>query len=91
LELRRAQGLFRTAVFTKDEPLAVTYGLGLPEHDTEGRLITLEFSDYFLLTVYTPNAQDGLARLDYRMAWEDAFRAHLKTLDARKPVISAGT
>lgn len=84
------KGYSGTAVFTKDEPLAVTYGLGLPEHDTEGRLITLEFSDYFLLTVYTPNAQDGLARLDYRMAWEDAFRAYLQTLDARKPVIFCG-
>lgn len=84
------KGYSGTAIFTKDEPLAVTYGLGLPEHDTEGRVTTLEFADYFLLTVYTPNAQDGLVRLDYRMAWEDAFRAYLHTLDTRKPVIFCG-
>ena len=66
------------------------YNLGIPEHDTEGRVITLEYPDFWLVTVYTPNAQDGLKRIDYRMAWEDAFRAHLKALDETKPVIVCG-
>ena len=79
-----------TAIFAKQKPLSVQYNLGIPEHDTEGRVITLEYPDFWLVTVYTPNAQDGLKRIDYRMAWEDAFRAHLKALDETKPVIVCG-
>ena len=84
------KGYSGTALFTRIEPLQVTYGLGLPEYDTEGRVITAEFSGFFLVCCYTPNAQRGLARLDYRMAWEDAFRAYLMDLDRRKPVVLCG-
>ena len=84
------KGYSGTAIFAKHAPLSVQYNLGNPEHDTEGRVITLEYPDFWLVTVYTPNAQDGLKRIDYRMAWEDAFRAHLKTLDETKPVIVCG-
>ena len=84
------KGYSGTAIFCRREPLAVTYGLGIAEHDTEGRVITLEFADFYMVTVYTPNAQDGLKRLDYRMQWEDAFRDYLKGLDAKKPVVVCG-
>ena len=84
------KGYSGTAIFTKHQPLAVTYGIGMPEHDTEGRVITCEYTDYYLVTVYTPNAQQGLARIDYRMAWEDAFRDYLLELDRVKPVIVCG-
>ena len=84
------KGYSGTAIFTKDEPLSVSYGIGIPEHDTEGRVITAEFPDYYLVTCYTPNAQEGLKRLDYRMQWEDAFAAYLKTLEITKPVILCG-
>ncbi|MBQ9465338.1 MAG: exodeoxyribonuclease III, partial [Lachnospiraceae bacterium] len=78
------------AVFTKEEPLAVTYGIGVDEHDHEGRVITLEFPDWYLVNVYVPNSQDELKRLDYRMRFEDDFRAYIGGLDARKPVIYCG-
>ncbi len=84
------KGYSGTAVFAKHEPLSVSYGLGIPEHDTEGRAITLEYEDFYLVCVYTPNAQRELARLDYRMAWEDALREYLCALDAKKPVIYCG-
>ena len=84
------KGYSGTAVFTKHTPLSVRYNLGLPEHDTEGRAVTLEYDHFFLVCVYTPNAQDGLRRLDYRMQWEDDFRAYLQGLDAQKPVIVCG-
>lgn len=84
------KGYSGTAIYTRHEPLGVSYGLGIDEHDHEGRVITLEYADFYLVTVYTPNSQDGLRRLDYRMAWEDAFRAHLVALDAQKPVIVCG-
>ncbi|MGN1263831.1 MAG: exodeoxyribonuclease III [Prevotella sp.] len=84
------KGYSGTAIFTRHKPLAVTYGIGIDEHDHEGRVITLETADFFLVTVYTPNSQDGLKRLDYRMRWEDDFRAYLLRLDARKPVIVCG-
>ena len=84
------KGYSGTAVFTKREPLSVAYGLGIPEHDTEGRAITLEFEEYYVLCVYTPNAQQELARLPYRMAWEDALRAYIVQLDSRKPVVYCG-
>ncbi|OUN02140.1 exodeoxyribonuclease III [Flavonifractor sp. An92] len=84
------KGYSGTALFTKMEPLAVTYGIGIPEHDTEGRVITAEYEDFYLVCCYTPNAQRGLTRLDYRMVWEDAFRAYLKELDGKKPVILCG-
>ncbi|MDR1131433.1 MAG: exodeoxyribonuclease III [Oscillospiraceae bacterium] len=84
------KGYSGTAVFTKKTPLSAAYGLGIPEHDTEGRALTLEYEDFYLVCVYTPNAQDGLRRLDYRLSWEDAFRAHLLALDAHKPVIVCG-
>ena len=84
------KGYSGTAVFTKHEALSVSYNLGIPEHDTEGRVITLEYPDFYVVCVYTPNAQDGLKRIDYRMAWEDAFRAHLQALDAVKPVLVCG-
>lgn len=84
------KGYSGTAVFTKYEPLSVRYGIGIPEHDTEGRAITLEYEEFYLLCVYTPNAQRELARLDYRMAWEDALRAYITDLDSRKPVIYCG-
>ena len=84
------KGYSGTAIFSRHAPLNVTYGLGLEEHDKEGRVITLEMPDFFLVTVYTPNSQDGLKRLDYRMQWEEAFRTYLLQLDARKPVIVCG-
>ena len=84
------KGYSGTAVFSRQEPLAVTYGLGQEEHDREGRLITLEFEDFFLVTVYTPNAQEKLARIDYRLRWEEAFREQLVRLDGRKPVVICG-
>lgn len=84
------KGYSGTAIFTKHQPLSVQYGIGIPEHDTEGRAITLEYKDFYLLCVYTPNAQRELARLDYRMAWEDALRAYIQRLDAVKPVIYCG-
>lgn len=84
------KGYSGTAVFTKKEPLQVKYGIGVPEMDTEGRVISLEMEDFWFVTVYTPNAQDGLKRIDFRMAWEDAFLQHLKTLEKEKPVIFAG-
>lgn len=84
------KGYSGTAVFSRVEPISVTYNLGYPEHDSEGRVITCEFEDFYLLCVYTPNSQNELKRLDYRMTWEDAFRAHLMELDRRKPVIACG-
>ena len=83
-------GYSGTAVFTRHTPLNVTYGIGIDEHDHEGRVITLEMDDFFLVTVYVPNAQDELKRLDYRMRWEDDFLAYIKSLDAKKPVIVCG-
>ena len=84
------KGYSGTAIYTKLTPLSVTYGLGIPEHDTEGRVITLEMPEYYLVNVYTPNSQDGLRRLEYRMSWEDAFRAHLCSLATKKGVIVCG-
>lgn len=84
------KGYSGTAIFTKIHPLNVTYGIGIPEHDKEGRVITLEFPDYYFITVYTPNSQQELARLDYRMKWEDDFLAYVKKLDETKPVIWCG-
>ena len=84
------KGYSGTAVFTKEEPLAVTYGIGIEEHDHEGRVITLEYPDFYFITVYTPNAQNELARLPYRMQWEDDFLAYLKKLEEKKPVIFCG-
>lgn len=84
------KGYSGTAIFTRHTPLSVTYGLGFEEHDHEGRVITLEMPEFYLITVYTPNSQDGLKRLDYRMTWEDAFRAYMQELDRKKPVIVCG-
>lgn len=84
------KGYSGTAIFSRHEPLAVTYGLGIDEHDHEGRVITLEMPRFFLVTVYTPNSQDGLRRLDYRMKWEEDFRAYLQRLDEQKPVVVCG-
>ena len=84
------KGYSGTAMFTKEEPLAVNYGLGIEEHDHEGRVITAEFPEYYVVTCYTPNSQDGLARLDYRMHWEEDFLAYLKKLEEKKPVIFCG-
>lgn len=84
------KGYSGTAVFTKAEPLSVVYGINIEEHDTEGRVITLEYDDFYLVNVYTPNSQRELARLDYRMKWEDDFRTYLKNLEDRKPVILCG-
>ena len=84
------KGYSGTAIFTKHQPLNVSYGLGIDEHDHEGRVITLEMENFYLVTVYTPNSQDGLKRLDYRMTWEDDFRKFLKSLDAKKPVLVCG-
>ena len=84
------KGYSGTAIFTKIEPLSVTYGVGVPELDTEGRIITLAFPDFYLVTCYTPNAQRGLARLDHRLCWDDAFRNYLNRLDESKPVIACG-
>lgn len=84
------KGYSGTAVFTKEKPLSVSYDIGIDHHDKEGRVITLEFNDYYLVNVYTPNSQTELARLDYRMTWEDDFRNYLLDLDAKKPVILCG-
>lgn len=84
------KGYSGTAIFTRRKPINVTYGIGIDEHDHEGRVITLETEDFFLVDVYTPNSQDGLKRLDYRMKWEDDFRAYLMRLDGSKPVIVCG-
>ena len=81
------KGYSGTAIFSKVKPLSVTYGLGIEEHDHEGRVITLELESYYLITVYTPNSQEELRRLDYRMKWDDDFRAYLKKLEEKKPVI----
>ena len=84
------KGYSGTAIFTKKKPLSVNYGIGIEEHDKEGRVITLEFEDFFMITVYTPNSQNELARLDYRMSWEDDFRKYLKSLEENKAVIVCG-
>ena len=84
------KGYSGTAIYTRHKPLSVTYGIGIDEHDHEGRVITLEMEDFYLVTVYTPNSQDGLRRLDYRMTWETDFLAYLKRLDSQKPVIVCG-
>ena len=84
------KGYSGTAIFTKMEPMSVGYGIGVDEHDHEGRVITLEFEDFYLITVYVPNSQDELRRLDYRMKWEDDFKAYLKELEKTKPVIFCG-
>ena len=86
----RRKGYSGTAVFTRREPLSVRYGIGVEEHDQEGRVITLDMGDFYLVTVYTPNAQRELTRLDYRMAWEDAFLHYLKELERDKPVVFCG-
>ena len=84
------KGYSGTAIFAKEEPISVTYGVGVEELDTEGRLITLEYENFYLVTCYTPNAQQGLARIDHRLKWDEAFRRHLKRLDEKKPVIACG-
>ena len=84
------KGYSGTAIFAKQEPLSVIYGVGVEELDTEGRLITLEYPDFYIVTCYTPNAQNELARIDHRLKWDEAFRNHLKALDAKKPVIACG-
>ena len=84
------KGYSGTAIFAKQEPLSVTYGVGVEELDTEGRLITLEYPDFYLIACYTPNAQNELARIDHRLKWDEAFRNHLKALDKKKPVILCG-
>lgn len=84
------KGYSGTAIYTRHEPLSVAYGIDIPEHDTEGRVITLEYPDFYLVTVYVPNSQDDLRRLGYRVTWEDAFRAYLGELDKKKPVIVCG-
>ncbi len=84
------KGYSGTALFCKKEPISVTYGMGIAEHDTEGRMITAEFDEVYVVTVYTPNAQNELARIDYRMAWEDAFKNYVKKLEEHKPVIICG-
>ena len=84
------KGYSGTAIFTKIKPLSVSYGIGVPEHDQEGRVITLEFEEYYFVTVYTPNAQRELTRLEYRMTWEDAFLSYLKDLKEKKPVVFCG-
>ena len=86
----KKKGYSGTAIFTKKEPISVTYGINIEEHDQEGRVITLEFEDFYMVTVYTPNSQNELKRLDYRMKWEDDFRSYLKNLDNVKPVIVCG-
>lgn len=83
-------GYAGTAIYTRKTPLSVRQGIGVDEHDHEGRVVTLEFEDFYLVNVYTPNSQDGLRRLDYRMRWEDAFRSYLKSLEASKPVVVCG-
>ena len=84
------KGYSGTAIFTKKEPISVSYGLGIDEHDKEGRVITLEFEDFYMITVYTPNSKSELLRLDYRMEWEDAFREYMMKLDNIKPVVVCG-
>lgn len=84
------KGYSGTAIFTRHEPLSVAYGMGIDEHDHEGRVITLEMEDFYLVTCYTPNSQDELRRLDYRMRWENDFRSYLSALDAKKPVVLCG-
>ncbi len=84
------KGYSGTAIFTKEKPLAAHLGMGIEEHDKEGRVITLEYPQFYLVNVYTPNAKDGLLRLDYRMVWEDDFRAYLKQLETKKPVVICG-
>lgn len=84
------KGYSGTAIFTKKKPMLVQYGMGIEEHDKEGRVITLEYEDFYFITVYTPNSQNGLARLDYRMKWEEDFRNYLKQLEEKKPVIFCG-
>ena len=84
------KGYSGTAIFARRTPMSVSYNLGIEEHDREGRVITLEYENFYLVCVYTPNAQDGLRRIEYRMSWEDAFRAYLQGLDAKKPVIVCG-
>ena len=84
------KGYSGTAVFSRQTPLSVAYGMGIAEHDQEGRIVTLEFDDYQLINVYTPNSQRGLTRLEYRMQWEDAFRDHVGRLAAQKPVVICG-
>lgn len=86
----KKKGYSGTAVFAKKEPVSVTYGLGIEEHDNEGRVITLEYEEFYLVTVYTPNSQTELKRLDYRMQWEDDFKTYLKKLEENKPVIICG-
>lgn len=88
--MRRKRATPGTAIFTRKEPLSVHYGIGIPQHDTEGRVITLEFPDFYMVTCYTPNSQNELARLSYRMEWEDAFLSYLKGLDRNKPLILCG-
>ena len=90
LELREPQGIFRNSCFYEKEPLSVTYGLGIEEHDKEGRVITAEMDDFYLVTVYTPNSQSELRRLEYRMEWERDFLAYLLKLQEKKPVICCG-
>ena len=84
------KGYSGTCIYTREEPIGVTYGIGVPEHDTEGRVVTLEMPDFYLVNVYTPNSQDGLRRLPYRMQWEDAFREYLCGLKERKGVVVCG-
>ena len=84
------KGYSGTAIFTRHQPLSVSYGIGVDEHDHEGRVITLEMESFYLITVYPPNSQDGLKRLDYRMTWEDDFLAYLKKLEEKKPVVVCG-
>ncbi len=84
------KGYSGTAIYSRHKPINISYGLGIEEHDHEGRVITLEMQDFYLITVYVPNSQDGLRRLDYRMQWEDAFRSYIKELDKAKPVIICG-
>ena len=84
------KGYSGTAIFTKEEPISVTYGIGIEEHDHEGRVITLEYPDYYLITVYVPNSKEDLSRLEYRMRWEDDFLAYVKKLEKNKPVIYCG-
>ena len=84
------KGYSGTAVFSRQEPISVSYGIGIDEHDHEGRVITAEYDGFFLVNVYVPNSQDGLKRLDYRMKWEDDFRAYLKKLEETKPVVTCG-
>ena len=90
LNYAEKKGYSGTAIYTKHKPLGVSYGMGIEEHDHEGRIITLEYEDFYLVTVYTPNSQNELRRLDYRMTWEEDFRKFLKDLDAKKPVIVCG-